>query len=93
MKIRYRTDYGYTYTDWESIPNPKVDDILNMLQSAESSRYDIAFHIPETGVRFGVRPKDEPRSFWFNQPDSQGNPGMMRYGFGTEFWNRVRRLF
>lgn len=89
--MQYRTNHGYTYTDWTLLdPKPEPQEVVDMLHSAEASGYDITFHDPDTGVRFGYRGL-APRPFWINQPSITGEPGVVRYGFGTEFWDRVRR--
>jgi len=90
--MEYRTDHGFTYSDWEPITLiGGAQEVIDMIASAEASGYTVTFHDPATGIRFGYRAlKTSP--YWINQPAQDGTPGMARYATGLEYWNRVRRI-
>jgi hypothetical protein len=90
--MEYRTDHGFTYSDWEPITlTGGAQEVIDMIQAAEASGYTVTFHDPDTGIRFGYRTV-MTTPYWINEPAPDGTPGVARYATGLEYWNRVRRI-
>ena len=87
--MRYYIDYGNLRTDWHTIESDTTGQgIVDMISEAQEERYSIAFHDPETGVRFGYH---SLTSRWFyNQPNSKGEPGLCQYHSCLEPYHRIR---